>query len=184
MVERSSACCTICELGKASARKRLTSHVVLLLSRMLSNRESARRSRHRKQAHLLDLENQVSQLSAEKEQLEEHLQQVAERVRLGDDENSCLRRQVSNLKGKIVKLAAAIRGDGPVPSLEDLEDEDEVLPSSGGCPSLLQAVVQACSLVSSKSRYEVTPPWFCGKRVWGQMTRWSIAVLVLVSGLV
>lgn len=101
------------------------------IRRMLSNRESARRSRHRKQAHLLDLENQVSQLSAEKEQLEEHLHQMAERVRVGDDENSCLRRQVVNLKTKVLKLAAAIRGDCPVPTFEDLEDEDEVLPSSG-----------------------------------------------------
>ena len=61
---------------------------------MLSNRESARRSRHRKQAHLLDLENQVSQLAVEKEQLEEHLHQMAERVRAVDDENGCLRQQV------------------------------------------------------------------------------------------
>lgn len=121
-----------------------STHIKLccVLGRMLSNRESARRSRHRKQAHLLDLENQVSQLSAEKEQLEEHLHQMAERVRVGDNENSCLRHQVANLKTKVLKLAAAMRGDCPVPSFEDLEDEDEVLPSSGECPTLLETIVQ------------------------------------------
>ncbi|CAD7699461.1 unnamed protein product [Ostreobium quekettii] len=98
--------------------------------RMLSNRESARRSRHRKQAHLQDLENQVSQLATEKEQLEEQLDEMEDSMRRASDQNGCLRRRVASLKGKLLKFAAAMRGEGPMPSAQDLE-EDDVLDSLG-----------------------------------------------------
>ena len=47
--------------------------------RMLSNRESARRSRRRKQELMLDLENQVARLTAENEALKERIAELESR---------------------------------------------------------------------------------------------------------
>lgn len=47
--------------------------------RMLSNRESARRSRRRKQELMLDLENQVARLTAENEVLKERIAELESR---------------------------------------------------------------------------------------------------------
>lgn len=74
------------------------------LRRMESNRESARRSRRRKQAHLLDLEVQVEQLGVENTTLFKQLNEAAQQLREATTNNRVLKSDVEALRAK-VKLA-------------------------------------------------------------------------------
>ncbi|KAL8157393.1 hypothetical protein AgCh_002186 [Apium graveolens] len=86
--------------------------------RMISNRESARRSRMRKQKHLDELLSQVHRLRTEKNDIIEKLNNVSEshdRVVL---ENARLKEETSNLRRMLtdVQLASTYNG------LRDLEE--------------------------------------------------------------
>ncbi|XP_020210360.1 light-inducible protein CPRF2 [Cajanus cajan] len=72
--------------------------------RMLSNRESARRSRRRKQAHLTDLETQVSQLRGENSSLLKRLTDVSQKYNDSAVDNRVLKADVETLRAK-VKMA-------------------------------------------------------------------------------
>ncbi|CAK8544778.1 unnamed protein product [Lathyrus sativus] len=72
--------------------------------RMLSNRESARRSRRRKQAHLSELETQVSQLRGEKSSLLKNLTDVTQKYNDSAVDNRILKADVETLRAK-VKMA-------------------------------------------------------------------------------
>ncbi|PNX69598.1 light-inducible CPRF2-like protein, partial [Trifolium pratense] len=74
--------------------------VSLLHSRMLSNRESARRSRRRKQAHLTELETQVSQLRDENSSLIQRLSDVNKKYRDSDHENRVLQAKLETLRAQ------------------------------------------------------------------------------------
>ncbi|KNA22999.1 hypothetical protein SOVF_028880 isoform B [Spinacia oleracea] len=74
------------------------------IRRMVSNRESARRSRRRKQAHLLDLEVQVEQLGVENTTLFKQLNAAAQQLREATTNNRVLKSDVEALRAK-VKLA-------------------------------------------------------------------------------
>ncbi|KDP33422.1 hypothetical protein JCGZ_06993 [Jatropha curcas] len=74
------------------------------IRRMVSNRESARRSRKRKQAHLHDLELQVDQLSGENASLYKQLSDTTQQYRDADTNNRVLKSDVEALRAK-VKLA-------------------------------------------------------------------------------
>ncbi|MED6170154.1 hypothetical protein PIB30_028132 [Stylosanthes scabra] len=72
--------------------------------RMLSNRESARRSRRRKQAHLNELETQVSQLRGENSSLLKRLTDVSHKYNESAVDNRVLKADVETLRAK-VKMA-------------------------------------------------------------------------------
>ncbi|XP_020212346.1 basic leucine zipper 9 [Cajanus cajan] len=74
------------------------------LKRMDSNRESARRSRRRKQAHLADLELQVEKLKVENATLYKQFTDASQQFREADTNNRVLKSDVEALRAK-VKLA-------------------------------------------------------------------------------
>ncbi|KAK6916602.1 Basic-leucine zipper domain [Dillenia turbinata] len=72
--------------------------------RMISNRESARRSRMRKQKHLDDLMAQVAQLRKENGQILNDLSVTSQHYMNVEAENSVLRAQVSELSHRLQSL--------------------------------------------------------------------------------
>ncbi|CAN6277712.1 unnamed protein product [Urochloa humidicola] len=74
------------------------------MRRMVSNRESARRSRKRKQAHLADLETQVDQLRGENASLFKQLSDANQQFTTAVTDNRILKSDVEALRVK-VKLA-------------------------------------------------------------------------------
>ncbi|XP_010274217.1 PREDICTED: light-inducible protein CPRF2 isoform X2 [Nelumbo nucifera] len=72
--------------------------------RMLSNRESARRSRRRKQAHMNELETQVSQLRVENSSLLKRLTDISQKYNEAAVDNRVLKADVETLRAK-VKMA-------------------------------------------------------------------------------
>ncbi|KAF8401784.1 hypothetical protein HHK36_012730 [Tetracentron sinense] len=72
--------------------------------RMLSNRESARRSRRRKQAHLSELETQVAQLRVENSSLLKRLTDISQKYSAAAVDNRILKADVETLRAK-VKMA-------------------------------------------------------------------------------
>ncbi|XP_051123570.1 light-inducible protein CPRF2-like isoform X2 [Andrographis paniculata] len=74
------------------------------MRRMLSNRESARRSRRRKQAHLTELETQVSQLKVENSSLLKRLTDISNKYNEAAVDNRVLKADVETLRAK-VKMA-------------------------------------------------------------------------------
>ncbi|KAF0906150.1 hypothetical protein E2562_009140 [Oryza meyeriana var. granulata] len=74
------------------------------MRRMVSNRESARRSRKRKQAHLADLESQVDQLRGENASLFKQLTDANQQFTTAVTDNKILKSDVEALRVK-VKMA-------------------------------------------------------------------------------
>ncbi|KMZ57949.1 Basic-leucine zipper (bZIP) transcription factor family [Zostera marina] len=68
--------------------------------RMLSNRDSARRSRQRKQKHLDDLMNQLSQLRKENEQIHATHNMTIQQYHAVESESSLLRTQIMELNSR------------------------------------------------------------------------------------
>ncbi|KAL4377595.1 hypothetical protein GQ457_02G034470 [Hibiscus cannabinus] len=77
--------------------------------RMLSNRESARRSRKRKQAHLTELETQVAQLRAENGNLLKRLTDISQKHNEAAVDNRVLKADVETLKAKVKMAEEAIK---------------------------------------------------------------------------
>ncbi|MCL7042946.1 hypothetical protein MKW94_000929, partial [Papaver nudicaule] len=71
-----------------------------LISRKVSNRESARRSRRRKQAHLVDLELQVDQLRGENASLYKQFNSADHQFKEAATDNRVLRSDVEALRVK------------------------------------------------------------------------------------
>ncbi|KAL6218527.1 PREDICTED: ocs element-binding factor 1 [Fragaria vesca subsp. vesca] len=72
--------------------------------RMLSNRESARRSRMRKQKHLDDLTAQMAQLRKENHQIVSSLNITSQHYMNIEAENSVLRAQAAELSNRLQSL--------------------------------------------------------------------------------
>jgi len=71
------------------------------MRRMLSNRESARRSRKRKQAHLIDLESQVSKLTSENASLLKRLADMTQKYKDATLDNRNLTVDVETMRRKV-----------------------------------------------------------------------------------
>ncbi|KAJ8567167.1 hypothetical protein K7X08_019375 [Anisodus acutangulus] len=91
--------------------------------RMISNRESARRSRMRKQRHLDELWTQVVWLRNENHQLLDKFNHASERHDQVLQENAQLKNEASKLRQMITEIQLS----SPCPSLRALEEE----PGSG-----------------------------------------------------
>ncbi|KAG2301988.1 hypothetical protein Bca4012_060325 [Brassica carinata] len=88
--------------------------------RMLSNRESARRSRMRKQRHLDELWSQVIRLRNENNSLIDKLNRVSETQNSVLKENSILKEEVSDLRRLVCELKSNKNNNSFVSELEDV----------------------------------------------------------------
>ncbi|KAK9067145.1 hypothetical protein SSX86_014470 [Deinandra increscens subsp. villosa] len=86
--------------------------------RMISNRESARRSRMRKQKHLDELWSQVLWLRHENQQLMEKLNSFSETHDRVVRENTQLKEEVSGLR----EMVTGMKVNGTCPAISDLDD--------------------------------------------------------------
>nr|ABA99797.2 bZIP transcription factor family protein, expressed [Oryza sativa Japonica Group] len=77
--------------------------------RMLSNRESARRSRKRKQAHLNDLESQVSQLRSENASLQKRLSDMTQKYKQSTTEYGNLQDDMNAMRRKVFSFCCCDR---------------------------------------------------------------------------
>ncbi|KAH7655108.1 Basic-leucine zipper domain-containing protein [Dioscorea alata] len=76
--------------------------------RMLSNRESARRSRMRKQQHLDELINQVAHLKNENSQIETQADMLNQQFLIVDSENCALRSEVMELTERLRSMNSVL----------------------------------------------------------------------------
>ncbi|XP_071722643.1 light-inducible protein CPRF2-like [Rutidosis leptorrhynchoides] len=91
--------------------------------RMLSNRESARRSRRRKQAHLTELETQVSQLRVENSSLLTRLTDISQKYNEAAVDNRVLKADVETLRAKVKMAEETVkRMTGLNPLLHSMPD--------------------------------------------------------------
>jgi len=79
------------------------------MRRMLSNRESARQSRKRKQAHLTDLESQVSKLTSENASLLKRLADMTQKYKDATLDNRNLTVDVETMRRKVNIAEEAVR---------------------------------------------------------------------------
>lgn len=85
------------------------------MRRMLSNRESARRSRRRKQAHLSDLEMQVQQLRVENSSLFKQLNEITQKFNDAAVDNRVLKSDVEALRAKVKMAEDMVARSGAAP---------------------------------------------------------------------
>lgn len=69
---------------------------------MLSNRESARRSRHRKQAHVLEIEEKATAMEAENESMKLALARASEQELRSMEERTRLYAEIAALRAKVL----------------------------------------------------------------------------------
>ncbi|KAH7543244.1 hypothetical protein FEM48_Zijuj02G0164000 [Ziziphus jujuba var. spinosa] len=105
--------------------------------RMLSNRESARRSRRRKQAHLTELETQVSQLRVENSSLLKRLTDISQKYNDAAVDNRVLKADVETLRAKVKMAEETVKGiTGLNPMFHAMSDISSIsMPSFEGSHS-------------------------------------------------
>lgn len=106
--------------------------------RMLSNRESARRSRRRKQAHLTELETQVSQLRVENSSLLKRLTDISQKYNEAAVDNRVLKADVETMRAKVKMAEESVkRITGFNPMVQTMSDISTMgpMPSYSCSPS-------------------------------------------------
>ncbi|XP_057763683.1 light-inducible protein CPRF2-like [Salvia miltiorrhiza] len=106
------------------------------MRRMLSNRESARRSRRRKQAHLSELETQVSQLRVENSSLLKRLTDISHKYNEAAVDNRVLKADVETLRAKVKMAEETVkRVTGLNPLFQAMSEISTMgMPSFSGSP--------------------------------------------------
>ncbi|KAK6915417.1 Basic leucine-zipper, C-terminal, partial [Dillenia turbinata] len=104
---------------------------------MLSNRESARRSRRRKQAHLTELETQVAQLRVENSSLLKRLTNISQKYNEAAVDNRVLKADVETLRAKVKMAEETVkRFTGMNPFFQTISEISTIgMPSFDGSPS-------------------------------------------------
>uniref|UniRef100_A0A2P2JSN5 BZIP domain class transcription factor n=1 Tax=Rhizophora mucronata TaxID=61149 RepID=A0A2P2JSN5_RHIMU len=96
--------------------------------RMLSNRESARRSRMRKQKHLDELKEQLDQLKKQNDEILASLNVTNQLYMNMESENSVLRAQVDELTNRLDSLNDIISNvnlsSGPFETEDNIDEHD------------------------------------------------------------
>ncbi|KAG9159541.1 hypothetical protein Leryth_026135 [Lithospermum erythrorhizon] len=171
-------CGTIESLDPADAKRR---------RRMLSNRESARRSRRRKQAHLTELETKVSELRVENSSLTKRLTDASTKYNEVVVDNRVLKADVETLRAKgiianirelsiclcnseeeaisvfagknIVKMAEETvkRITGLNPFLQTVTEISTMMPTYSGSPSDTSTDTSVPVQHDPKQQYHATP---------------------------
>ncbi|KAK4379086.1 hypothetical protein RND71_000948 [Anisodus tanguticus] len=128
--------------------------------RMLSNRESARRSRRRKQAHLTELETQVSQLRVENSSLLKRLTDVSQKYNEAAVDNRVLKADVETLRAKVKMAEETVkRVTGLNPLFQTMSEiSSMVMPSFSGSPSDTSADAAVPVQDDPKHHYYQQPP--------------------------
>ncbi|XP_027365545.1 light-inducible protein CPRF2-like isoform X2 [Abrus precatorius] len=123
--------------GETSMNDNLDPADAKRVRRMLSNRESARRSRRRKQAHLTELETQVSQLRGENSSLLKRLTDVSQKYNDSAVDNRVLKADVETLRAKVKMAEETVkRITGLNPMFHAMSDISTMgMPSFDGSPS-------------------------------------------------
>ncbi|KAL9233230.1 hypothetical protein vseg_008254 [Gypsophila vaccaria] len=109
--------------GENETTDNMGSTDVKRVRRMLSNRESARRSRRRKQAHLTELETQVSQVRVENSTLLKRLTDISQKFNEAAVDNRVLKADVETLRAKVKMAEETVkRATGMNPLLQAMSE--------------------------------------------------------------
>ncbi|GAA0184447.1 basic leucine zipper transcription factor [Lithospermum erythrorhizon] len=142
-------CGTIKSLDPADAKRR---------RRMLSNRESARRSRRRKQAHLTELETKVSELRVENSSLTKRLTDASTKYNEVVVDNRVLKADVETLRAKVKMAEETVkRITGLNPFLQTLTEISTMMPTYSGSPSDTSTDTSVPVQHDPKQQYHATP---------------------------
>lgn len=122
--------------GEAETTQSTDPTDVKRVRRMLSNRESARRSRRRKQAHLTELETQVSQVRVENSSLLKRLTDISQKYNEAAVDNRVLKADVETLRAKVKMAEETVkRVTGLNPLFQAMSEISTIMmPSFTGSP--------------------------------------------------
>lgn len=126
------------------------------MRRMVSNRESARRSRRRKQAHLTEIETQVSQLNGENSSLQKRLSHINSKYNEAAVDNRVLKADVETLRAKVKMAEETVkRVTGLNPLFQAMSEISTIgMPSFGVCSDTLADAAAPVQDVPNQHYYQ------------------------------